>query len=515
MGQDRKPSKGAPDLRKKAEASLQSKTPDFQELSLDEMSVLVHELQVHQIELEMQNDELRRGQIALEEANNKYSHFYDFAPVGFLTLDESGIIREINLTAANQIGVTRSHLVDKPCGLFIEVDDRDRFRRCLTRVFQEPGPQHCEIRLQRPDGGRLFARLDSIAVTDVSGKRVCRTSITDISDLKQAEQKLHESERLFAAFMEHLPSVAVIRDLQGRYLFANAAWEQAFRKSREEWRGKTSEELWPPEVAAKFKAQDRLVMESGAALQTLGSLPHPDGPHQWIAYRFPIVDQDGQPVMIGINAIDVTEAMETKARLEQVLTSSPAAIYTIDPGRNFALSYLSDNIETLVGWEFRDFLADPRFWLDHVHPEDRPRVCKRLELPWPEDRQTYEYRFLAKDGAYRWIHDDSQAGAGCRRQAGGNRRAPGWTSRRAGRRKRRCGFRCASWKSCIITRKSILCSSPLCLRSRTTPVARRWASGCSMPPAKFLTRPLMVSASNSMNRQAPYPSEPISACVLT
>ena len=119
------------------------------------------------------------------------------------------------------------------------------------------------------------------------------------------------------------PASAVIRDLQGRYLFANAAWEQAFQKSREEWLGKTSEELWPPEVAAKFKEQDRLVMESGEALQTLGSLRHPDGLHQWIAYRFPIVDQDGRPVMIGLNAIDVTEPMATKARLEHVAGLRP------------------------------------------------------------------------------------------------------------------------------------------------------------------------------------------------
>ncbi len=62
---------------------------------------------------------------------------------------------------------------------------------------------------------------------------MCRTSITDLSDLKQAEQKLQKSERLFASFMVHLPSVAVIRDLEGRYLFANAAWEQAFQKYRE------------------------------------------------------------------------------------------------------------------------------------------------------------------------------------------------------------------------------------------------------------------------------------------
>ncbi|HLD46575.1 MAG TPA: PAS domain S-box protein, partial [Desulfobaccales bacterium] len=406
MKQDRKTTRGSPDLRKEAEARLQSKTPKVQDLSHDEISVLVHELQVHQIELEMQNDELRQGQISLEEASRKYSDFYDFTPVGFLTLDESGLIREVNLTATRQLGVQRRHLTDKSFRFFIPVEDRNRFRLYLKRVFQEPGPHPCETKLQRPDGGSFFAHLDSIAVIDVSGAKVCRTSITDISDLKEAEEKLQASERLFASFVGHLPSVAVIRDLDGRCLFANTAWEQAFRKSREEWLGKTSEELWPPEVAAKFREQDRLVIETRKSLQTLGSLRHPDGLHQWISHRFPIVDQDGQPVMIGVNAIDVTDPMATKARLEQVLDSGPAAIYTCEAEGNFALTYLSDNVKRLVGWGPEQFLENPRFWIKRVHPEDRPWVLNRLKKSWPEDRQTFEYRFMAKDGVYRWMHDD-------------------------------------------------------------------------------------------------------------
>ena len=110
--------------------------------------------------------------------------------------------------------------------------------------------------------------------------------------------------------------------------------------------------------------------------------------------------------MIGLNAIDVTEPMATKARLEHLLGSGPAAIYTYEAEGNFAPTYISDNVKGLVGWEPRQFLDNPRFWIKHVHPEDRRRVLKRLELPWPEDHQTFEYRFLAKDGAYRWMHDE-------------------------------------------------------------------------------------------------------------
>jgi len=406
MGQDRKPPQGTPDFRKKAEAKLPAKVPGFQDDSLDEISAPVHELQVHQIESEMQNETLRQTQTSLAKALKRYRDFYDFAPVGFLTLTESGLIREVNLTAARQLGVTRSHLISQPFRFFIEDEDRDRFRLCLTRLFLEPGPHHCEIRLRRPDGGIFFARLDSVAVQDTGAEPVCRASITDISDLKQTEQKLQDSERLFASFMGHLPSVAVIRDLEGRYLFANAAWEQAFHKSPAEWWGKTTEELWPPEVAAKFKEQDRLVIESGEALQTLGTLRHPDGLHHWISYRFPIVDQDGHTVMIGVNAIDVTEPMGNKERLERFLASSPVAIYTCEAKGDFAPTSISDNVKELVGWEARDFLADSRFWLNHLHADDRPRVLKQLELPWVDDHRSLEYRFLAKDGVYRWVHDE-------------------------------------------------------------------------------------------------------------
>jgi len=370
------------------------------------MSALVHELKVQQVELEKQNEALRRAQTSLEAASNKYREFYDLAPVGFVTLNESGIIREVNLTAASQLGVARRSLINKPFPSFIEAEDRDRFRRCLNRVFQEPGPHHCEIKLQRPDGGNCCARLDSAAGHDTGGTPVCRTSISDISDLKQAEQKAHDSERLFASFMGHLPGVAAIRDLEGRYLFANSGWEQTFHRTRDEWRSKTSDELWPPEVAAKFTEQDRLVIETGKPLQSLVTLRQADGLHHWIYYRFPIVDQDRQPVMIGLNAIDVTEAMEIKARLEQVLASAPAAIYTCGAKGDFAPTYISDNVKGLVGWDARDFLADSRFWINHVHPEDLPRILEQFELTRPEDHQRLEYRFLAQDGAYRWMHDE-------------------------------------------------------------------------------------------------------------
>ncbi|MCK9377416.1 MAG: PAS domain S-box protein [Syntrophobacterales bacterium] len=391
--------------RKKGEAAPKSSPSESRNESPEEIQALIHELEVHQIELEMQNEELRRSQSELEAASQKYVDFYDFAPVGFLTLERNGLIKEINLTAAGLLGKTREKLVNTLLRFYIVPQDLDLFRRYLRRVFQAPEEQHCEARLKRQTG-EFYARLDGIIGNDSAGGKVCRISITDISDLKQAEQKLRESETLFASFLGHLPSVAVIRDLEGRYLFANQAWEEAFGKVRSEWLGKTTEDLWPQKVAEKFKEQDKLVIRTREPLRTLGTLRHPDGLHHWISYRFPILDPEGSPILIGLNAMDITEHIETKKRLEHLLGSSPAAIYSLDLKDKPSVSYMSENIEALLGWEAPNFLEDPSFWFDHVHPEDLPGLPNLLELPATSAHLTKEYRFLARDGTYHWMHDE-------------------------------------------------------------------------------------------------------------
>jgi PAS domain-containing protein len=100
---DKKSSKGTSELRKLSEDALNGKTVDMQELSYKDARSLIHELQVHQIELEMQNEELRRAQMELEELRKNYSDLYDFAPVGYFSFDRDGLIRQVNLTGAKKL----------------------------------------------------------------------------------------------------------------------------------------------------------------------------------------------------------------------------------------------------------------------------------------------------------------------------------------------------------------------------------------------------------------------------
>lgn len=224
-------------------------------------------------------------------------------------------------------------------------------------------------------------------------------------DKKHPQVSPDSQEKMLMAFMKGLPSVAVIEDLEGHILFVNPTWEKIFQKSRDEWLGKTADEIWSPKMAAKFNEHDQVILRTREPLLTVGTLLHTDGPHHWLSYRFPITDAGGEMTMIGINAIDITEHIETQARLEHWLDSSPTVIYIRKPRGNFGLTYISRNIRTLLGWEPRQFLEDPNFWFNHIHPDDQPRISSELTLPWPEDHQTQEYRLQAQDGAYHWVHD--------------------------------------------------------------------------------------------------------------
>src|SRR3972149_1439651 len=111
------------ELRRKAEERLTTRNAELKYASDVDLRRLVHELHVHQIELEMQNEELRRIQKELEESRNRYFDLYDFAPIGYLTLNKTGLIHEANITAAGQLGLDKSFLINKPFYHYIERKD--------------------------------------------------------------------------------------------------------------------------------------------------------------------------------------------------------------------------------------------------------------------------------------------------------------------------------------------------------------------------------------------------------
>jgi PAS domain S-box-containing protein len=187
--------RNAQELRRQAEELLNSWTLDAEKLAPLEMVNLLHELRVHQIELEMQNEELRQAQVTLETSQASYADLYDFAPVGYLTMDEAGLILQANLTAALQLGIPRNRLLHCPFHLLAASKDREKLRSHLREVFHSQERQSTEISLTPKKGVEFFALMDSIFIQDATGKGLCRTSFTDITGRKQTEKALRQSDR--------------------------------------------------------------------------------------------------------------------------------------------------------------------------------------------------------------------------------------------------------------------------------------------------------------------------------
>jgi PAS domain S-box-containing protein len=196
------------ELRKRAEEALQGQQDEDRELSKEEMQHLIHELRVHQVELDMQNEELRRVQLEIEASRNRYSDLYDFAPVGYITASEKGLILEANLTICSMLGVERNFLIKKPFSRFITNETQDTYYFHRQKLFETKGKQTSELKLIRKDGTQFEAQLESIAIEDGKGNITqIRAAITDITDRKMAEEALRESEEKYRDLFNNAPNV--------------------------------------------------------------------------------------------------------------------------------------------------------------------------------------------------------------------------------------------------------------------------------------------------------------------
>ena len=193
-------------LRKRAEEKLRAEgalAPE--ELNLGQVQTMVHELQVHQIELEMQNEELRTAQEALEESRARYFDLYDLAPVGYLTLSPKGTILAANLKAADLLRAQRGALAQQNISGFVLREDQDIYYQYYRKLFKIGTPQVCELRMLRQKDSPFWARLEATVTPDATADQmVARLVLTDIAERKQAEEALVDSQTALRKANEEL-----------------------------------------------------------------------------------------------------------------------------------------------------------------------------------------------------------------------------------------------------------------------------------------------------------------------
>lgn len=198
MKRDDPESNHSDNLRSQAEERMrgsQSRPFDSKPTDGRDPMALVHELQVHQIELEMQNEELKRARLGTEDALAKYSDLYDFAPIGLFAVDLQGLIREVNLAGAALLGIERRNLMNRHFRLFVASEDLSCFDDFCKSAFGTSTKQTCELSLLRDGKPTVYARIEGIAADDDSLEGIeCRIVVIDITERKRMENELRATQ---------------------------------------------------------------------------------------------------------------------------------------------------------------------------------------------------------------------------------------------------------------------------------------------------------------------------------
>ena len=369
-------------------------------------------LRVHHVELQMQAAELRQSQAALDAARERYFDLYDLAPVGYVTVTEPGLILESNLAAATLLGVVRSELVKQPLSRFILPEEHDTYYRHRQQLLDTGNPQACEFRMVRSDGTPFWAHLAATVAPEKEGASTLRIVLSDITARKLAEQALQASETKYRTLIETTGTGYLVLDWQGRVTDANGEYVRlSGHQELREILGRSVLE-WTAEYEKRKNAEAVARCVKDGTVRNL-VIDYVDATGRVTPVEISATyGGQGEAARIISICRDITARrqaeqtlLEREERLSFLLSSTPAVIYTCRVSGDFGATFVSENVQSQLGHRASEFVEEPAFWAQHVHPADVQRVFAELSNLLAQGSHAHEYRFRHQDGTYRWMHD--------------------------------------------------------------------------------------------------------------
>jgi signal transduction histidine kinase/PAS domain-containing protein len=398
-------------LRQRAEDTARTTPTDIMQMKADDVQRLVHELQVHQIELELQNEELREAQVALAEARDRYSDLYEFAPVGYLSVGPDGVIREANLTAAKLLARERASLIGKRLSHFVACQSQDALFLRWREALQSRVRTTCELRMSRPDAPELDVELDIVAhpvdSTTAGASQIAevRVVLSDITERRLAETARREIEQRLALaasgagigmFEWNIPTGEVFGTERHALLlgFATATTTTATTATATALSQPYQRSDWMERVHPDDRPQMEANLRRAMADRTLHEAEYrvvwPDGSMHWIASRgvFEYDAQEQPEHMLGI-AMDITDRKETEVAL--AMLSDVASMANDATDVEAAVVYALKRVSEYNGWKCGHAWLpaddDPDELLPrYVWYEKAPVRCDRLQDRVPASR---------------------------------------------------------------------------------------------------------------------------------
>lgn len=399
---DHSPTDGSQELRAQAEALFgnryQNLNEDMTALSHADVRNMLHELRVHQIELEMQNEELRRIQSELEIVRAHYFELYDLAPVGYCTISRDGALLQSNLTAAAILWMPRNELTGKPFINFVFKEDRDIYY-LLNRQLTEPGAtRQCELRMIRKGGSVVWVSLDASVVLNARMEPEIRVVLIDITERSRAQLELqanHEklkrtktelesanshlthTRQQLSSFIQQAPVSIAMFDLEMNYLACSDDWLKEFGCGRDSIIGLNHYELHT-DLPQEWKRFHQLGMEGAVLRNNEDTWVTADGSRHWLNWALqPWLDQNGVIGGIIISTDNITKRRLAEIKLsenERLLNgffeSARDAIITVNENYRIELfnpaaaKMFGISVEAAIGAPL-DLIIPPRFADSH------------------------------------------------------------------------------------------------------------------------------------------------------
>lgn len=490
-------------------------------------------------------DEARATLAALEESAERYRLLTEASLAGIYMVRDGKFVY-INDRVTEILGYEPRDVIGHPMLEFVPPEYHELVREQIGRRLRgEAAASHYSVQVFHKLGHRVELEVYG-SVAMVEGKAAVFGTFVDRTEERHAERALRSSEARFHAFMDNSPTIAFMKDAEGRYVYGNRLYQELLGLEPGTIAGKFTSELFPPEVVSQMAATDTAVAVRGTREQYVLTVPRDDGSHRFLVFKFPVEDPSGQRLVGGV-AVDLTERLRTEAdlaektrilesildsmgdgvavanekgefiifnpaarrmlargpdgttpaewverygvlrgdasmeplppeelplvralrgesvddfelrirhagkpeapwlsvngrplldeeqtirgavvvfrdmterrrqteelqraeaRLRAIVEQLPGFVYTAFVDIEKGVSYVSPQIEPMLGYTPEDWYANPRLWLEITHPEDMPRIQAALGVSQQEDgRFVAEYRVRHRDGSWVWVHD--------------------------------------------------------------------------------------------------------------
>lgn len=325
-----------------------------------------------------------------------------------LQTDDRGYI----LNSAGEVIDTHAH--PELFFRYVHPDDRDHVKQVEAESLAQKTPFEVECRLLLDDGQMRWVYERGACTFNEQGEAIKMVGIImDVSDRKQAEQALQESEARYRAIVEDQTEMIARFAADSTMIFANEAYYRYFGLSPENLIGKSYNPVIYEADRERISQELKVLSVEQPTVVTENRVYNAQGEIRWTQWVNRLLpNASGDMVEIQSVGRDIHQLKETEIQLRQVrdrlqylLTHCPAAIFTCEPSGSYVTTYISENITEILGYHSRQFLEDPNFWVDHIHPDDREAIFSRIPKIFEHGFHQHEFRFLHADGTYHWLYE--------------------------------------------------------------------------------------------------------------